>query len=387
MSRVKLITIVGVRPQIITASAISRAIKTSFADRFEEVMIHTGQHYDKELSDVFFNELNLEKPKYNLNVGSAKYGRQTALMLAGIEEVLLKENPHCVMVFGDTNSTLAGALAASKLRFPVIHIEAGVRSFNKNSSEEINRVLTDHVSTLLFAPTNAAFKNLMKEGFRPENSPPYTIDNPKIFLTGDIMYDNTLFFADVAERTKASIMKSMSIAKNEYILATIHRESNTENVDRLKAIFTTLLHIAKEYKKVIVMPLHPRTVMSLKANLDYLYNELLTNEYIRVRPPISYLAMTFLMKNCQMVITDSVGLQKEAHFFGKPSLVLRKETEWVELVRNGTVKLVDADVKSIIDGFDHFNGDTTSLSFPAFYGDGKAAEFVLNETSLLCSAQ
>ncbi len=387
MSRVKLITIVGVRPQIITASAISRAIKTSFADRFEEVMIHTGQHYDKELSDVFFNELNLEKPKYNLNVGSAKYGRQTALMLAGIEEVLLKENPHCVMVFGDTNSTLAGALAASKLRFPVIHIEAGVRSFNKRSSEEINRVLTDHVSTLLFAPTNAAFKNLMKEGFRPENSPPYTIDNPKIFLTGDIMYDNTLFFADVAERTKASIMKSMSIAKNEYILATIHRESNTENVDRLKAIFTTLLHIAKEYKKVIVMPLHPRTVMSLKANLDYLYNELLTNEYIRVRPPISYLAMTFLMKNCQMVITDSVGLQKEAHFFGKPSLVLRKETEWVELVRNGTVKLVDADVQSIIDGFDHFNGDTTSLSFPAFYGDGKAAEFVLNETSLLCSAQ
>jgi UDP-GlcNAc3NAcA epimerase len=387
MSRVKLITIVGVRPQIITASAISRAIKTSFADRFEEVMIHTGQHYDKELSDVFFNELNLDKPKYNLNVGSAKYGRQTALMLAGIEEVLLKENPHCVMVFGDTNSTLAGALAASKLRFPVIHIEAGVRSFNKNSSEEINRVLTDHVSTLLFAPTNAAFKNLMKEGFRPENSPPYTIDNPKIFLTGDIMYDNTLFFADVAERTKASIMKSMSITKNEYILATIHRESNTENVDRLKAIFTTLLHIAKEYKKVIVMPLHPRTVMSLKANLDYLYNELLTNEYIRVRPPISYLAMTFLMKNCQMVITDSVGLQKEAHFFGKPSLVLRKETEWVELVRNGTVKLVDADVKSIIDGFDHFNGDTTSLSFPAFYGDGKAAEFVLNETSLLCSAQ
>lgn len=387
MSRVKLITIVGVRPQIITASAISRAIKTSFADRFEEVMIHTGQHYDKELSDVFFNELNLDKPKYNLNVGSAKYGRQTALMLAGIEEVLLKENPHCVMVFGDTNSTLAGALAASKLRFPVIHIEAGVRSFNKRSSEEINRVLTDHVSTLLFAPTNAAFKNLMKEGFRPENSPPYTIDNPKIFLTGDIMYDNTLFFADVAERAKASIMKSMSIAKNEYILATIHRESNTENVDRLKAIFTTLLHIAKEYKKVIVMPLHPRTVMSLKANLDYLYNELLTNEYIRVRPPISYLAMTFLMKNCQMVITDSVGLQKEAHFFGKPSLVLRKETEWVELVRNGTVKLVDADVKSIIDGFDHFNGDTTSLSFPAFYGDGKAAEFVLNETSLLCSAQ
>ena len=387
MSRVKLITIVGVRPQIITASAISRAIKTSFADRFEEVMIHTGQHYDKELSDVFFNELNLDKPKYNLNVGSAKYGRQTALMLAGIEEVLLKENPHCVMVFGDTNSTLAGALAASKLRFPVIHIEAGVRSFNKRSSEEINRVLTDHVSTLLFAPTNAAFKNLMKEGFRPENSPPYTIDNPKIFLTGDIMYDNTLFFADVAELTKASIMKSMSITKNEYILATIHRETNTENVDRLKAIFTTLLHIAKEYKKVIVMPLHPRTVMSLKANLDYLYNELLTSEFIRVRPPISYLAMTFLMKNCQMVITDSVGLQKEAHFFGKPSLVLRKETEWVELVRNGTVKLVDADVKSIIDGFDHFNGDTTSLSFPAFYGDGKAAEFVLNETSLLCSAQ
>jgi UDP-GlcNAc3NAcA epimerase len=227
----------------------------------------------------------------------------------------------------------------------------------------------------------------MKEGFRPENSPPYTIDNPKIFLTGDIMYDNTLFFADLAERTKASIMRSMSITKNEYILATIHRETNTDNVDRLKAIFTTLLHIAKEYKKVIVMPLHPRTVMSLKANLGELYDELLNNEYIRVRPPISYLAMAYLMKNCQMVITDSVGLQKEAHFFGKPSLVLRKETEWVELVRNGTVKLVDADVQAIIEGFDQFNGDISSLSFPAFYGDGKAAEFILNEILLLCNAQ
>ncbi len=385
MSRIKLITIVGVRPQIITASAISRAINASFADKFEEVMIHTGQHYDKELSDVFFNELKLTKPQYNLNVGSAKYGRQTAHMLAGIEEVLLKEKPHCVMVFGDTNSTLAGALAASKLHFPVVHIEAGVRSFNKTSSEEVNRVLTDHASTLLFAPTNGAFKNLMKEGFRPENSPPYTIDNPKIFLTGDIMYDNTLFFADLAERTKISILKSMSITKNEYILATIHRETNTDNVDRLRAIFTTLLHIAKEYSKVIVMPLHPRTVMSLKSNLGDIYDELLKSEFIRVRPPISYLAMTFLMKNCQMVITDSVGLQKEAHFFGKPSLVLRKETEWVELVRNGTVKLVDADVQAIMDGFVQFNGDTSSLSFPAFYGDGKAAEFILSEISLLCT--
>ncbi|MGB8492689.1 MAG: UDP-N-acetylglucosamine 2-epimerase, partial [Bacteroidales bacterium] len=191
MPKIKLLNIVGARPQIIKSSAISRAIRLYFSGEINEITVHTGQHYNKELSEVFFDELEIHKPDFNLGVGSAHHGRQTSLMIAGIEEVLLNEKPDCVVLYGDTNSTLAGAIAASKLHFPVVHIEAGLRSFNKSMPEEINRIVSDHCSTLLFAPTNAAFKNLMNEGFRPENSPPYTIDNPKIYLTGDIMYDNS----------------------------------------------------------------------------------------------------------------------------------------------------------------------------------------------------
>src|SRR5665648_121183 len=198
MSLIKLLNIVGARPQIIKASAISRAICKYFSTDITEILLHTGQHYDKEMSTVFFDELEIRKPDYNLEVGSARHGRQTSMMITGIEEVLLKEKPDGVILYGDTNSTLAGALASSKLHFPVIHIEAGLRSYNKTMPEELNRIMSDHSSTLLFAPTNAAFKNLMSEGFRPENSPPYNINNPKIYLTGDIIYDNTLFFAGLA---------------------------------------------------------------------------------------------------------------------------------------------------------------------------------------------
>ena len=207
MSHIKLVNIVGARPQIIKASAISRAIRNHYAKDITEIIVHTGQHYDKEMSEVFFDELEIHKPHYNLGVGSATHGRQTSMMITGIEEVLLKEKPDCVVLYGDTNSTLAGALAASKLHFPVIHIEAGLRSFNKTMPEELNRIMSDHASTLLFAPTNAAFKNLMAEGFRPENSPPYTIDNPKIYLTGDIMYDNTLFLLDWRKKRKHIFLK------------------------------------------------------------------------------------------------------------------------------------------------------------------------------------
>jgi UDP-GlcNAc3NAcA epimerase len=207
MSHIKLVNIVGARPQIIKASAISRAIRNHYAKDITEIIVHTGQHYDKEMSEVFFDELEIHKPHYNLGVGSATHGRQTSMMITGIEEVLLKEKPDCVVLYGDTNSTLAGALAASKLHFPVIHIEAGLRSFNKTMPEELNRIMSDHASTLLFAPTNAAFKNLMTEGFRPENSPPYTIDNPKIYLTGDIMYDNTLFLQDWRKKRKHIFLK------------------------------------------------------------------------------------------------------------------------------------------------------------------------------------
>src|SRR5664280_2233872 len=253
MSQIKLINIVGARPQIIKASAISRAIRKHFSENISEIIVHTGQHYDKEMSDVFFDELEIHKPHYNLGVGSAHHGRQTSLMITGIEEVLLKEKPDCVLLYGDTNSTLAGALAASKLHYPVIHIEAGLRSFNKSMPEELNRIMSDHSSTLLFAPTNAAFKNLMSEGFRPENSPPYTISNPKIYLTGDIMYDNTLFFAGLAEKKKDKFLEELSLTRNNYILVTIHRDTNTDDITVLNKILVTLKSLSQEKNLMMVM--------------------------------------------------------------------------------------------------------------------------------------
>ena len=295
------------------------------------------------MSEVFFDELEIHKPHYNLGVGSARHGRQTSMMITGIEEVLLKEKPDCVLLYGDTNSTLAGALAASKLHFPVIHIEAGLRSFNKTMPEELNRIMSDHSSTLLFAPTNTAFKNLMAEGFRPENSPPYTIDNPKIYLTGDIMFDNTLFFAGLAEKKKATFLDDLSLTRNGYILVTIHRDTNTDDIARLKELLITLKTLAEEKDIKLVMPLHPRTIVSLKTRLKELYADLNHCKHILIIPPVSYLEMILLEKSCKMIITDSGGVQKESHFFRKPCIVLRKETEWIELVNNGTARLVDAD--------------------------------------------
>ena len=383
MPEIKLINIVGARPQIIKASAISRAIRLHFSDRITELTIHTGQHYDKELSDVFFDELEIHKPDYNLGVGSSSHGRQTSMMITGIEEVLLTEKPDCVVLYGDTNSTLAGALAAVKLHFPVIHIEAGLRSFNKIMPEELNRIVSDHASTLLFAPTNDAFKNLMREGFRPENSPPYTVDNPKIYLTGDIMYDNTLFFAELAEKKKASFLDDLGVIRDNYILATIHRDINTDNIKRLETILSTLKSLAEEHSIKFVMPLHPRTTNSLKMHLEPFCNDLYNCEFIKIIPPVSFLEMTILEKTAKMIITDSGGVQKESHFFRKPCLVLRKETEWIELVNNGTAVLVDADPEKIINEFKRFMEDDLNFDYPGFYGNGKAAEFILNEILMM----
>jgi UDP-GlcNAc3NAcA epimerase len=383
MPHIKLINIVGARPQIIKASAISRAIRNYYSKDITEIIVHTGQHYDKEMSEVFFDELEIHKPHYNLGVGSAGHGRQTSMMITGIEEVLIKEKPDCVVLYGDTNSTLAGALAASKLHFPVIHIEAGLRSFNKIMPEELNRIMSDHSSTLLFAPTNAAFKNLMGEGFRPENSPPYTINNPKIYLTGDIMYDNTLFFAELAEKKKAGFLEKMSLVRNNYVLVTIHRDSNTDDIERLKEIFVTLKVLAEEKDIVLVMPLHPRTVIILRNKLKNLYDDLTHCVHVKIIPPVSYLEMILLEKNCRMIVTDSGGVQKESHFFKRPCIVLRNETEWIELVNNGTAKLVGADPARIRHEFLYFVDAHSDLEYPGFYGDGKTAEFILNEILMM----
>jgi UDP-GlcNAc3NAcA epimerase len=383
MPQIKILNIVGARPQIIKASAISRAVHNFFQDQINEVIVHTGQHYDHELSEIFFDELEIKYPDYNLGVGSATHGRQTGSMISGIEEILFKEKPHCVIVYGDTNSTLAGALAASKLHYPVVHIEAGLRSFNKSMPEELNRIMSDHASTLLFAPTNAAFKNLISEGFRPENSPAYSIDNPKIYLTGDIMFDNSLFFASMAEKKKADILEGMKLERENFVLFTLHRDLNTDDAERLNSILGSLNDIANKYKIQFVMPLHPRTIISLKKNLCTLFEELSKSKYVKILPPVSYLEMTLLEKTCKMIITDSGGVQKESHFFKKPCIVLRKETEWVELVNNGTAKLVDADPLKINNEFDHFFTLKEELSYPGFYGNGKTAEFILNEIVLM----
>ncbi len=383
MSKIKLLNIVGARPQIIKASAISRAIKKHFSEEISEILVHTGQHYDKEMSEVFFDELEIHKPDYNLGVGSASHGKQTSMMITGIEEVLIKEHPDCVLLYGDTNSTLAGALAASKLHFPVIHIEAGMRSFNKTMPEELNRIMSDHASTLLFAPTNAAFKNLMSEGFRPENSPPYTIDNPKIYLTGDIMYDNTFFFADLAERKKAGLFEQLSLNRDNFILVTIHRDMNTDDDKRLSDILVTLKQLAEQKNLTLLMPFHPRTINSLKTRLNNLYSELKESRYVKIIPPVSFLEMILLEKSCRMIVTDSGGVQKESHFFKKPCLVMRKETEWIELVENGTAKLVDADPDRIRKEFLTLIDSHAELAYPSFYGDGKAAEFILREILMM----
>lgn len=375
--------IVGARPQIIKSSAISRAIRLHFSSKLEELTVHTGQHYDKELSEVFFDELEIHKPDFNLGVGSAHHGRQTAMMISGIEEALLNEKPDCILLYGDTNSTLAGAIAAVKLHFPVIHIEAGLRSFNKSMPEELNRIISDHSSTLLFAPTNAAFKNLINEGFRPENQPPYTIDNPKIYFTGDIMYDNSLFFAELAEKKKSYLFSEMSLDRDNFILVTIHRDINTDDPARLQSIMSTLHEMAEEYKIPFVMPFHPRTMNSLKTSLMPLYDELRKSSFIRIIPPVSYLEMTLLEKTCRMIITDSGGVQKESHFFRKPCIVLRRETEWIELVANGTVRLTDASPERIKNEFRSFMTINYELAYPGFYGDGKTSEFILKEILLL----
>jgi UDP-GlcNAc3NAcA epimerase len=383
MPHIKLLNLVGARPQIIKASAISRAIRTRFSDDITEIFVHTGQHYDKEMSEVFFDELEIHKPDYNLGVGSAGHGKQTSLMITGIEEVLLKEKPDCIILYGDTNSTLAGSLAASKLHFPVIHIEAGLRSFNKTMPEELNRIMSDHSSTLLFAPTNAAFKNLINEGFRPENSPPYTIDNPKIYLTGDIMYDNMLFFAGLAEKKKSDFLHQLKLERDNFILVTIHRDTNTDDILRLNHILSSLKSLAEERTITLVMPLHPRTIISLKTKLFDLYNDLCACRYIKIIPPVSYLEMILLEKNCRMIVTDSGGVQKESHFFKRPCIVLRKETEWIELIINGTSVLVDADPDQIRQQFLRLMDYHSELDYPGFYGDGRAAEFILKEVLLL----
>lgn len=375
---ITLLTIVGARPQIIKAAALSRAIKNGFSGKINEMILHTGQHYDRNMSQVFFDEMNIPRPDINLNVGSASHGVQTARMIEGIEAELQRLKPDFLVVYGDTNSTLAGAVAASKLHVPVVHIEAGLRSFNKKMPEEINRIMCDHASTLLFTPTQTGVKNLLNEGFRSNAVPPFTADNPAVFHCGDVMYDNSIYFAKMAEK-HSGVLEENQLVKGNYLLGTIHRDHNTDDPARLTSIFEALLQIADENKTDIFLPLHPRTSKLLDKNLDAkLYLAVADHPHLKISPPVSFLDMIRLEQHTSLILTDSGGVQKESYFFRKPCIILRPQTEWVEIVEQGTAIVADADKHRIIEAFGALYKNQ-ELEFPPVFGDGRAAEFICEQ--------
>lgn len=375
-TNMKIVTVIGARPQIIKAAALSRAIKEHFSKEVHEVIVHTGQHYDENMSQVFFDELGIPQPNYNLGVGSASHGVQTAKMTEGIEDILTKEKPDYIVLYGDTNSTLAGAIAAAKIHVPIAHIEAGLRSFNKSMPEEINRICCDHCSTLLFSPTATGYKNLVNEGFNPDNKPKFTIDNPGIYHCGDVMFDNSKHFAQIAD-AKSQILDKEGLKGRDYILCTIHRDNNTDQPARLNAIFRALLKISEN--DTVVLPLHPRTAKLLKINLDgKLFEKISYNNNIKILPPASFLDMIVLERHAKMVVTDSGGVQKESFFFQKPCLILRSETEWKEIVECGAAVITDADEKKIVSSYVNFK-ENPPHNYPELFGDGRAAEFICNE--------
>ena len=369
----KIITIIGARPQIIKAAAISRAIHTHFKDQITELIVHTGQHYDDNMSAIFFSEMGIPEADYNLSVGSGNHGAQTANMMEGIETILLKERPDALLVYGDTNSTLAGALAAAKIHIPVVHIEAGLRSYNKSMPEEINRITCDHCSTLLFSPTNQGISNLVKEGFSTTIHSKASIDHPLVFKTGDIMFDNSMYFSSIANE-KQGLVEKLELTPGEFILCTIHRDSNTDKPEHLNQIIRGLLQIQRISNQVLVLPLHPRTRKKMTELLEpEVAEELQNNSRIQVIDPAGFLDMISLESNCSLVITDSGGVQKEAFFFKKPCIILREQTEWVEIVENGNALLVGSSEEKLIEAYQQLT-IKKDFTYPPFFGDGHASE-------------
>lgn len=345
----KILTVIGARPQFIKASVVSSAIQQQSG--LNEIIVHTGQHFDENMSKVFFDELGIPKPSYQLNINGTSHGTMTGRMLEEIEKVCLAEKPDRVMVYGDTNSTLAGALAAAKLHIPVAHIEAGLRSFNMQMPEEINRILTDQISDILFCPTETAVKNLENEGFLTK-----TVN---ILNVGDVMQDSSLFFASRA--IKSDTLKD--IPNQDFILATLHRAENTDNVERLTSIVNALNYIHSHILP-IVLPLHPRT-RKVIHNLGLTLN-------VHLLEPVGYLEMIWLLKHCNLVLSDSGGVQKEAFFFKKPCVTMRDQTEWVELIEHGVNVLAGAHTENIILMVQQMLGKNINDPYQ-LYGGGQAS--------------
>jgi UDP-GlcNAc3NAcA epimerase len=346
----KILTIVGARPQFVKASALSRAL---LAEGIPEVLVHTGQHFDENMANIFFREMEIPEPQYNLGINSLSHGAMTGRMLEEIEKVITKEKPEVVVVYGDTNSTLAGALAAVKLHIPVAHVEAGLRSFNMKMPEEINRVLTDRISKFLFCPTSTAVDNLKSEGF--DHLP------AEIVQCGDVMYDVAMHYSRISAE-KSTVINRMDLRNQPFVLVTLHRQENTDDLSRLQEILEALNHLSGTYR--IVLPLHPRTRKIIAGKgLSLAFEPV---------DPVGYFDMIELLKGCSFVITDSGGLQKEAFFFGKHCLVTRDETEWTELVEAGYNFLTGADRDRILET--SRNLFTSPVSFDSRpYGQGDAA--------------
>ncbi len=352
-----IMTVVGARPQFIKAAVVSRAIAAEGS--LNELLVHTGQHYDASMSDVFFDELGLPAPTYHLGIGSGPHGEQTGRMLAEIERVILERSPDLVLVYGDTNSTLAGALAASKLHVPVAHVEAGLRSFNRRMPEEVNRVLTDHVSDVLFAPTEVALHHLRNEG----------ISADRIVRVGDVMLDAARVFTQGREAQEEALLKTLGIVKRGYALATVHRAENTDVRERLDVIQQALAAVSKQMP--VLLPLHPRTRKALSA-LGFDPKE----AGVQVLDPLGYPDMALLLRNARLVLTDSGGVQKEAFFHGAPCVTLRNETEWTELVALGWNRLAPpTDVASILLAVERALAEPGRPGNP--YGDGYASEAIV----------
>lgn len=350
----KIVTVLGARPQFVKAATLSR----EFANEpgIEEVIVHTGQHYDENMSDIFFDEMQIPRPRHFLQIKSKLHGEMTGRMLADVERVLMDERPDAVLVYGDTNSTLAGALAASKLHIPIAHVEAGMRSFNRRMPEEINRVLTDHISSWLFASTSAAVKNLQNEG----------IDDNRIHLVGDVMNDVIQFYRPIAI-AQSKILRELQLEDQPFVLVTIHRAENTNDPERLRSIFAKLHELSSN--KIIVMPLHPRT----RAMISHV----ISNPNFRIIDPVGYFDMINLQGACRLVVTDSGGVQKEAYFSGKYCITVRDETEWVELVEGGYNFLADS-----VDKLIPLVNTLWTQPFPGkdkeLYGDGHAARKIVS---------
>ncbi len=355
----KVLTIVGARPQFVKAAVVSRALARR--EDVRETILHTGQHFDEALSDVFFRELGIPEPAYHLGIGGGTHGQNTGRMLEGIERVLLDERPDWVLVYGDTDSTLAGALAAVKLHLPVAHVEAGLRSFNRRMPEEINRVLTDHAADLLLAPTPTAVENLRREG----------LSEARVRWVGDVMYDAALHFGRLADRA-STVLARLGLDPRGYVLATVHRAENTDDPARLEAVFEGLAQVAAEIP--VVLPLHPRTRKALER-LGWLER---ASERLRLIEPVGYLDMVALEKNARLIATDSGGVQKEAYFFSVPCVTLRDETEWVELVEAGWNLLAPPRDAQTVARSIRAHQDARGRPVEA-YGDGRAAERIVSE--------